>query len=73
MISRLIGSIVAAGAIALLLAGCTGGSGPEHISQFTIDYTLEATGTVHVVETIDYDFGGSDGRHGIDRFLASRF
>ncbi|HEU4848922.1 MAG TPA: DUF2207 domain-containing protein, partial [Terrimesophilobacter sp.] len=73
MISRLVKSMVAVGIVAIALAGCSTGSGAEHISHFDIRYTIDADGTVHVVETIDYDFAGSDERHGIDRFLASRF
>ena len=73
MISRLIGSVAVTGAVLLALAGCALGSGPERISTFDIDYTVNANGNVHVVETIDYNFGTSTRRHGIDRFLASRF
>ena len=73
MISRVAKLLVAAGIVALTLAGCATGSGPEHIGNFAIDYTIDGDGTVHVVETIDYDCGGSADRPGIDRFLASRF
>ncbi|MCC6375419.1 MAG: DUF2207 domain-containing protein, partial [Microbacteriaceae bacterium] len=71
MISRVM-KLVAIGFIGLLfLTGCS--SGPETIEGFDIQYKIDANGTVHVTETIKYDFGGSEDRHGIDRFLASRF
>ena len=67
-------AIVAVAAI-LGLAGCSSDSSDEaqeRIDSFAVDYTLSAGGLVHVIETIDYDFG-SNHRHGIDRFLDSRF
>jgi uncharacterized membrane protein YgcG len=63
-------------ALAVLgLSGCSAGqtTGVEHIADYSIDYTLRQSGTVHAVETITYDFGGQSGKHGIDRFLAMRF
>lgn len=74
MIAQVVRSVVAAVALALalLLAGCTS-SGEDRIRHFDIHYTIESSGLVHVVETIDYEFGGSEDHHGIDRFLASRF
>lgn len=59
----------------LALSGCSSGTGGgrEHIDAFAVDYTIEPGGTVHAVEKIDYDFAGEQGKHGIDRFLASRF
>lgn len=60
---------------ALALTGCSAGTttGVEHIEDFGIRYTIEPSGTVHAVETIRYDFGGQSGKHGIDRYLATRF
>lgn len=75
MNSRVVRALVVAAVSLVALSGCssTGGSGSEHIDRLAIDYTIDAGGTVHAVERIDYDFGGQDGKHGIDRFLASRF
>ncbi|MCB1280189.1 MAG: DUF2207 domain-containing protein, partial [Salinibacterium sp.] len=75
MLSRILKIAVVAGVAALVLAGCSSGSGSgvETIRNFDIHYTIDADGTVHVVETIDYDFAGAEDRHGIDRYLASRF
>ena len=59
-------------AATLSLAGCSSGDTQERIDRFAINYTLTQSGLVHVKETIDYDFGANQ-RHGIDRFLDSRF
>jgi len=69
---------MAVGAVAglfMLLSGCAANpsSGREQIDSLAVDYTIEASGIVHAVEKIDYDFGANSGKHGIDRFLASRF
>lgn len=60
---------------AFALTGCSAGTttGVEHIADFGISYTIEPSGTVHAVEMISYDFGGQSGKHGIDRYLATRF
>ncbi|CAN5210247.1 hypothetical protein BH09ACT1_BH09ACT1_02630 [soil metagenome] len=79
MRTRVAGIFCVAVASLLALAGCSvsagsgGSTGTEHISTFDIDYTIEKSGTVHAVERISYDFGGETGKHGIDRYLASRF
>ena len=75
MISRFMKSAVFVGVVLLTLSACSGGSGSgtETIRHFDIRYTIAETGTVHVVETINYDFAGATEKHGIDRFLASRF
>lgn len=73
MASRTTASLLLAGTVVLALAGCAGEGGAERIHEFAIDYTIQPDGRVRVVETIDYDFAGSPDRHGIDRFLASRF
>ena len=44
----------------------------EGIKRYDVDVTIQPNGELLVRETIDYDFGSAD-RHGIDRFLASRF
>lgn len=58
----------------LWLSACSGGStDQEHINSFDVNYALAADGTVHAIETISYDFAGVRDRHGIDRYLFSRF
>ncbi|WP_153504852.1 DUF2207 domain-containing protein [Cumulibacter manganitolerans] len=71
----------AGSAIGLLLAmvvlAIVGAASParaeygDHITSYGIDYVIDADGTVHVTETIDYVFAGS-GRHGIYRDLLTR-
>ncbi|HEY4268749.1 MAG TPA: DUF2207 domain-containing protein [Galbitalea sp.] len=72
-----LGIVVAIGAI-LALAGCTslGSSSPgdtEHIDSFDVHYTIEQSGLVHAVETVHYDFADEPAKHGIFRYLYSRF
>ncbi|HEY5231457.1 MAG TPA: DUF2207 domain-containing protein [Galbitalea sp.] len=56
------------------LSGCASlANDPEHIDSFAANYTIDASGTAHVVETIHYDFGSTPDRHGILRFLDSHF
>lgn len=68
-------TLVLAAASLLLLGGCSSelSAGREQVDNFAVEYTVETSGAVHVVETIAYDFGSAQGKHGIDRFLASRF
>lgn len=75
MVARLIKTFAAVGAVILALSSCSPGfsTSYEAIRSFDINYTIDGSGTVHVVETIDYDFASAEGKHGIDRFLASRF
>ena len=70
---RVLKYVVVAGIALLALSGCSSGSGEEQIDDFAINYTIAPDSTVHVKETIKYDFGDTSDRHGIDRFLASRF
>jgi uncharacterized membrane protein YgcG len=72
-----LGIVVAVGAV-LALAGCSsiGSSSPgdtEHVDSFDVHYTIEPTGLVHAVETVHYDFANESGKHGIFRYLYSRF
>jgi len=76
MRARVVKLLVTAALSALALTGCStalGAAGTEHIDSFDIDYAIADSGTVHVTETIAYDFAGADDRHGIDRYLAARF
>jgi len=75
MNSRVAIAFGAAAGLLMLLSGCAANpsSGQERVDSLAVNYTIEASGTVHAVERIDYDFGANGGKHGIDRFLASRF
>jgi uncharacterized membrane protein YgcG len=69
------GSVVLAFCALLALAGCSESATsdvPEHIESFAATYTIAPDGVVHTVETIDYDFGSTPDRHGIERFLSVR-
>ncbi|HVE98729.1 MAG TPA: DUF2207 domain-containing protein [Mycobacteriales bacterium] len=44
----------------------------ERVAAYTVHLTLERSGRLHVVETIDYDFGPNE-RHGIYRTIPVRF
>jgi uncharacterized membrane protein YgcG len=44
----------------------------DQIDSFTIKYTLQPSGILQVQETIEYRFGDSSGRHGIERYLVTR-
>lgn len=74
MFPRVLKSLVAAAIVALALSGCSVsfGNSAETIRNLGIHYTVETDGTIHVTETIEYDFAGSDGKHGIDRYLVAR-
>lgn len=75
MMARIMKTFAGVAVVLMAISGCSAalGSGPEVIRNFDIHYTIDPDGTVHVVETIDYDFGGEPEKHGIDRYLASRF
>lgn len=75
MIARIVKTVAAIGAVMVALSGCSStlSGGQETITNMDIHYTIASSGTVHVVETIDYDFAGSTEKHGIDLYLASRF
>jgi hypothetical protein len=45
----------------------------EQVSNYDLHYTLRPDGSMHVTETIVYDFDGSSGKHGIQRFLPVAF
>jgi len=44
----------------------------DMIDSWTATYTVQASGAVHVEETLVYRFGDDSGRHGIDRTLVTR-
>ncbi len=58
--------------LTMLFVGPAYGEEGDVISDFRIDYLIQADGTVRVVEDIDYEFGGSQERHGIYRQLITR-
>jgi uncharacterized membrane protein YgcG len=74
MRARVVRIALVAAAALLALSDCVSfSSGYERIDSFDVDYTIAHNGTVQAVETIAYDFAGEKNKHGIDRFLASRF
>ena len=42
------------------------------INSYDIAYTMQTSGVLQVKETIDYRFGGSSARHGIERSIITR-
>jgi uncharacterized membrane protein YgcG len=58
-------------AVALVPHAASAQSPGERITNYTVDVTIEKSGTLEVHETIVYDFGNS-ARHGIDRELVRR-
>ena len=44
----------------------------DSVDSWQVNYTVDASGTLHVSETLVWRFGSSSGRHGIDRFLVTR-
>ena len=48
------------------------GSG-EQITKYTVDLVLKQDGSMHVRETINYDFGSTGGHHGITRDIPVEF
>ena len=53
-------------ALLLLVVGAGPALAQEHIASYDVDITVDANGTLKVVETIDYDFGSAP-HHGIYR------
>ncbi len=60
-------------ALLLLLGAAAAGAqaGSERITAYDVDIRIEATGSIVVTETIDYDFASTD-RHGIYRDVPVR-
>ena len=48
-------------------------SGPEQIRAYKVDLMLKADASMHVKETITYDFGSASGHHGITRDIPIEF
>ncbi len=63
---------VLAGAVLLLPRPAASQTAGERIVRYDVDIRIEASGSILVRETIDYDFGGSR-RHGIYRDIPVRF
>jgi uncharacterized membrane protein YgcG len=57
--------------VAALVGPLAGSAGAEEITRERVDLTVTRNGTLHVVETIDYDFGPVP-HHGIIRAVAVR-
>ena len=45
----------------------------ERITKYDVDMVLKPDGSMHVQETINYDFGTSGGHHGITRNIPIEF
>lgn len=56
----------------LALAAPEAHAADDQISSFAVVYTVKKSGVLHVQETIDWRFGDSSGRHGIQRDLVTR-
>lgn len=67
------GAAVAAVALAAttLLTACSDDGAQERITRYDVQVTAQLDGSVLVVESLDYDFGGQD-RHGIGRSVPRR-
>jgi hypothetical protein len=48
-------------------------AGQEQITSYDVRFALRRDASMHVTEKITYDFGGSSGKHGIQRFLPVTF
>lgn len=69
---RLVAWLLAGLATLGWLTGCARApEGPDVIRNLDTEYTINADGTVDVVQTYDWVFGG-DGRHGIVVTIATR-
>jgi len=68
---RLIAGLALALGLVVLVAPPAHAAG-DQVDSFDIRYTLQPDGVLHVQETIDWRFGDSSGRHGIQRDLVTR-
>jgi hypothetical protein len=67
-------SVLFAGLLVLASAvPAAAGTASERITDFTVAFALRMDGSMHVTETIRYDFGNASGRHGIERFIPVKF
>jgi len=72
--ARLLLAALTGSALAVLVPAATAATpnGFEQTDAYTVDLTIQPNGVLHVRERIDYDFGDTP-RHGIERFIPSRF
>jgi uncharacterized membrane protein YgcG len=71
---RLLRGVIAAALAGSVLAGARPAGAQtvgEHISRYTVLIEVQPNGTLHVHETITYDFGSAS-HHGIERDLVAR-
>jgi len=54
------------------LAGDARADGGERVRSLAVTLALRSDGSMHVTETVTYDFGDSSGKHGIFRYLPLR-
>jgi uncharacterized membrane protein YgcG len=59
-------------AFTLVRAPSADAASDDQIDSYAIVYDVAKSGVVHAQETIVYRFGGSSGRHGIDRYFVTR-
>jgi uncharacterized protein (TIGR04222 family) len=57
----------------VLTAGGGQAADSEQITSYGVDLVLKADGSMHVQETINYDFGTTSGHHGITRDIPLEF
>jgi hypothetical protein len=67
----LIGMLAGTGLVGLLAGPALGQFGGEHITSYDVGITIERSGSILVIERIDYDFDGVS-RHGIFRDILNR-
>jgi uncharacterized membrane protein YgcG len=71
-LAGLLAALVLALGLVALAAPSAHAASDDQIDSFTIDYTVNPSGVLHVKESIDWRFGDSSGRHGIQRDLLTR-
>lgn len=73
MRARIVLAAVTAAALAVLVPTADArAAGFEQTDAYTVELTIRPDGVLHVRERIDYDFGDTP-RHGIERFIPTRF
>lgn len=71
-LAGLLAALVLALGLVALAAPSAHAAGDDQIDSFAVAYTMSQSGVLHVKETIDWRFGDSSGRHGIQRDLLTR-
>ncbi|WP_375426552.1 DUF2207 domain-containing protein [uncultured Friedmanniella sp.] len=71
-LARLLAALALALGLVVLAAPSAHAASADQIDSYAMVFTLKPSGLLHVQETIDYRFGDSSGRHGIQRDLVTR-